>query len=303
MLIEAIKHAPDIKPIRKKVLQILPTSTPPISTTEYIELITIKDDSSSDLHTISKEDNNTLQLNDLGIIEQPVDNADNEIEKDNINRKSFFDTTAVMDYYKKDDADRIAFASSKELPIVLLKDNVENGEATNLEKKYSSNERGDDDGKFEEREEDNAIPEHSTTSTYYDNTVETDCGTEIKESTTEFNMDDIKMRHLNVDNQINWVEASYEDMREERNKTEIRRNKGEISTTPSTEKPRYEDISKEVRKEKKKWYHPEDVIYKKEMNLLNSLDYAVGRSKESKEEESNSKEGADDKLSAEVIGY
>lgn len=323
LLIEAIKHAPDIKPIRKKVLLNTPKSASMLTTTEYLELITIRDDSSSNLNTNSKEENITSQLNDLGKIAQSMDYSDNEIERDNLDKKDFFDGNADMDYYKKDDLAKATFIeSSTESPIALLKENTERNEATKqLEKIYTSHEREDHGrkmGSYNAEEEENTTGEPITTGVYCETTSEADYKTEINGLTTEFNVNDIKMRHFNNNdmnneaNEVNnidrkkgidWVDANYGDINDDQNKTEVTRYKSETTTSSTTEMPPNENYSNEVRKDKKKWYHPEDVVYKKEMNLLNSLDYTVGGYKETKEEESDSKEGTEDKISAEAVGY
>lgn len=109
---------------------------------------------------------------------------------------------------------------------------------------------------------------------------------------------------------LEWLEETFEEDVKEANQTAAG-NRTEIKMNASTEVPTHHrdlyrndnisNISKDEEKKRTK-QSAEDLIYRKEMNLLNSLDYGTGE--KSDKQESSSKESTEDKYALDAFdGY
>ncbi|CAG9793136.1 unnamed protein product [Diatraea saccharalis] len=313
LLIDAIKSAPDIKPIKKKVLQ---SSYKRISrTTEEIPHI-LSDDVSSDSSRNSKEDNITSVPS--GTAEEVVGLTVGQYKDDQNGHKSIFDENTESVYYVRDfttDSTTNLNQIVGSRPYVTENNSKEVQKDSNQFDKFE-NENGK---KFEvysaDMDDDDSSAEITSTTAVPEKELE------VKAMTTDVTIDTTELEKPIATPKINakgksrssegsdkpvsidWLDDSYEqDIKENgtSSRTEatkivssslkpILQKHGDVVSSMTKE---YSD--EHIKKEKAKWT-AEKLMRQKQMDLLNSLDYGTERSEV---EDADSKDDKDDTFSA-----
>lgn len=314
LLIEAIKNAPDIKPIKKKVLQSLPINIRTTRTTEPPFNIS-KEDSSSDSNKISKENNETSESRHETLEQSGYPNRDEDQPSKNV----YEDTNTEAVYYRRDlvTSEGQMFETTI-LPGAYTTSQVEYAtEHNNFEK--LENAINEDTKKIEvyvgDVEDDDVNVDITSTTTPAPVDEETEAATvSVPVETTEFKLPEIKKKQSNVvisdssgssDGEkrvtLDWLEDGEDQESKEikpANKTtsiQADTQTATIKSTLTTKEARVDNISSLTReamdeesRRKKSKIDVEDVMFKKQMDLLNSLDYGTERSETN---DSESKDG------------
>lgn len=336
LLIEAIKNAPDIKPIKKKVLDYTPaysdSTTTPFSTSFTTE-DSSDDESQSDSDKTSSDDVNqararleetedtirnkfeenkelaeiiidddkdpedkyqfdrrvgmekTDDITETALYNRAEDNL--VVESENALESTTVPTLELSDKSDRDEAQENIHIDPK--PFVVEDNNVEK---TGLENKIKNK-------KVEEfiadMDEESIVPDpNRKTASEWPPTDIADVTTRAKKRT--------KMRRVNLEfrenesidkkTKLEWIEENF-GREKEKEFIEIEENKGtELSTmssntkAPPTKKANKVDVSaltkedndETDKKKKKAKFNTEDIMLKKQMDLLNSLDYGTERS-------------------------
>lgn len=322
LLIEAIKSAPDVKPIKKKVLQA--NTLHHAAKTNKIESASIlfsnlsNEDSSFDYsNKQTKEENDTSYIGS----ETAEQNASQGNDKDQLGKIIFDDTNTEAVYYKKDtdttDPPLIMFETTI-VPRAYGRNRAETTEHNNFDKleKAVKEETKKIEVYIGDVEEEDNVEVTTTTTLATDLDVEGEPVTiTVPMETTEFRLPEVKERQKNINSvdvsgssdgdkriPLDWIdEGDEQDTKEIRspvNKTTTQRAQTIETTTKvltTTKKPERLDnissITKELGDEfdkKRNSINVEDVMFKKQMDLLNSLDYGTEKSDV---EDSESKDG------------
>lgn len=296
LLIEAIQNAPDVKLIKKKVLHDIPTTRP--TTTRYhhyptttrttsVDLSYFQEDSISDSNRTSNEENNLSTKNNKNLaIEQAIDNEE--------------DITQIVYYKRFDDSDKTT--TNNEFDITT------EGEVKNISGKSKPEKTGFD--RFEsalgdtrryevfnsDLEEEPIIPIIATTD-IAPTTIATVTVTVKKVKENKF----VPLRNYKVDydpvsenrTKLDWIEENFgKEIREYKEdnvpNTTVNTTVAIIDTTETTNinlvDQSVDDISsltlekEEEEKKKKSKASADEVMYRKQMEFLNSLDYGTEKS-------------------------
>ncbi|XP_063833767.1 uncharacterized protein LOC135082930 [Ostrinia nubilalis] len=321
LLIEAIKSAPDIKPIKKKVLQ-LPVNIRISRTTEPIPYGMSKMDTYSDSRKASDDSayNDTVSDTREHSSNQEKDSEDFKYQPG----KNIFDSGAAGNtevYYEKGEPS----ATPKKLMDTTVPGsfgifgNVDETTEYNKFKKLESIAK-ESNKKFELFNSDLDDDEVEVSSTTVVSNAETEMDNAVTVTipleTTEGNADD-RSKQYNINSAdvsgnsagdkrvvLDWLDDGYEDnkeVRQTKNVTVAQTVAPVITTTKAVHVDNVSTLTKEASDEEEKKrmmkINVHDVMFKKQMDLLNSLDYGTERSEA---DDTESKEG-DERYSGDVF--
>ncbi|XP_059055817.1 uncharacterized protein LOC131849720 [Achroia grisella] len=298
LILEAIKNAPDIKSVKKKVLDTNTTSKP---------IHMPREDSISDnSNRISKEDNFRSTLNDFNSknAEQFQDVANLNIYKngkevENKTDLSVYENTITQVSLRNNDYTEEPVS---ELPFEYATNERNSSGVTQFDGHERDNEKKLDIFSADFNDE-NDIGDDLTSTTLNSNSDADNSmsSTQIPDTTTEIKQDKIIMRHFiagtandSIKSKIAWADEDYSD--ETGNVTDITTDPLTLTKMPKKGIQNISSISSEVQDTKKLSHlNTEEIISKKERDFLNSLDYGTERSLL---EESDSKDNVEDRFSS-----
>ncbi|XP_026728535.1 uncharacterized protein LOC113494412 isoform X2 [Trichoplusia ni] len=349
LLIDAIKNAPDIKPIKKKVLEYTPAPYVDVTTNSFVPVTEtdnpLSDDGShSDNAEIEKnsgedsgrrkledtEDNLRTKIQENKVLAEMVAEEDKDPDdKYQYNRKTVLEKGeeyTERPYYNRAGYENVALEADNavetttqpidfEMSEKIYKDdgldnlNLDrqiNLETNNLEKQVID--QRVDEKKFEVYAGD--IDEESILSGGVLTSVSVRPSTATTEYATQAKRSRTKMRHLNLESidsesidkksKLEWIEENFGREREKEmetgdpddfNITTPRSVTYRTLSTATSEKADLSVLTKEIvddDKRRKANLNAEDIIFKKQMDLLNSLDYGTEKAEF---DESESKDG------------